>query len=131
MIPQVTAAALVAENKQRAMPASVDSIPTSRQPGGPRLHGRPRRPPPGRHERQRWPNILGIELLVGAQGCDFHRPLTSSAPLERVRALLRADVPMLDEDRLMAPDMAAATRLVGVRRAAPRRRPCPISEYIA
>ena len=29
MIPQVTAAALVAENKQRAHPASVDSIPTS------------------------------------------------------------------------------------------------------
>jgi hypothetical protein len=29
MIPQVTAAALVSENKQRAHPASVDSIPTS------------------------------------------------------------------------------------------------------
>src|SRR3546814_20859855 len=29
MIPQVTAAALVSENKQRAYPASVDSIPTS------------------------------------------------------------------------------------------------------
>src|SRR6185369_5138971 len=29
MVPQVTAAALVAENRQRAMPASVDSIPTS------------------------------------------------------------------------------------------------------
>ena len=45
MMAQVTAAALVAENKQRAYPASVDSIPTSRQPGGPRLDGRPRRAP--------------------------------------------------------------------------------------
>ena len=31
--------------------------------------------------------ILGIELLAGCQGCDFHAPLRSSAPLERVRAL--------------------------------------------
>ncbi len=32
-------------------------------------------------------NVVGIELLAAAQGCDFHAPLASSAPLERVRAL--------------------------------------------
>ena len=31
--------------------------------------------------------MIGIELLAAAQGCDFHAPLTSSEPLEAVRAL--------------------------------------------
>jgi histidine ammonia-lyase len=56
--------------------------------------------------------ILGIELLAAAQGCDFHAPLTSSVPLERIRGLVRARVPHLDEDRAMAPDIAKATALV-------------------
>ena len=57
-------------------------------------------------------NVVGIELLAAAQGCDFHAPLTSSAPLERVRATLRARVPHLDDDRYLAPDIAAAADLV-------------------
>ena len=56
--------------------------------------------------------IIGIELLAGCQGCDFHAPLASSAPVERVRALLRARVPHLDDDRYLAPDIAAAADLV-------------------
>ena len=56
--------------------------------------------------------ILGIELLAGCQGCDFHAPLLSSAPVERVRALLRAQVPHLDDDRYLAPDIADAADLV-------------------
>ncbi len=39
-------------------------------------------------------------------------PLRSSDAVERVRALLRARVPHLDEDRFMAPDMSAAAELV-------------------
>ena len=57
-------------------------------------------------------NIIGIEYLAAAQGCDFHLPLRSSEGLEAARALLRADVPMLDEDRYFYPDMAMATALV-------------------
>jgi histidine ammonia-lyase len=56
--------------------------------------------------------IAGTELLAAVQGCDFHAPLTSSAALERVRALLRATVPRLEQDRFFAPDIAAATALV-------------------
>jgi histidine ammonia-lyase len=56
--------------------------------------------------------ILGIEWLAAAQGCDFHAPLRSSPSLEEARALLRARVPMLEEDRHLAPDIAAATALV-------------------
>ena len=91
MIPQVTAAALVSENKQRATPASVDSIPTSANQEdhvSMAAHG-------ARRLLEMTSNaagVIGIELLAAAQGCDFHAPLTSSAPLESVRALLRAQV---------------------------------------
>jgi len=111
MIPQVTAAALVSENKQRATPASVDSIPTSANQEdhvSMAAHG-------ARRLMEMAANVdavLGIELLAGAQGCDFHAPLVSSAPVEAVRGLLRARVPTLTDDRHMAPDMEAATDLI-------------------
>ena len=111
MIPQVTAAALVSENKGRAHPASVDSIPTSanQEDHVSMAAGGARRLLPMVENATA---VIGIELLAAAQGCDFHAPLRSSDPLERVRALLRAEVPHLDEDRHMHPDMEAANALV-------------------
>ena len=53
MLAQVTAAALVSENKQRAYPASVDSIPTSCEPGGPRVDVGACRAPARRHGGER------------------------------------------------------------------------------
>ena len=111
MIPQVTAAALVSENKQRAYPASVDSIPTSANQEdhvSMAAHGARRLLPWSRTPTA----VIGIELLAAAQGCDFHAPLASSAPLEAVRALVRAKVPHLDNDRHFHPDMEAAIALV-------------------
>lgn len=111
MIPQVTAAALVSENKQKAYPASVDSIPTSANQedhvsmaahGARRLIGMV----------ENATAVIGIELLAAAQGCDFHAPLISSTPLEAVRKLLRAEVPHLDDDRHFHPDMEKANALV-------------------
>lgn len=57
-------------------------------------------------------HILGIELLAAAQGIDFLRPLTSSPALEAVHALLREKCPPVESDRLLAPDIDRATRLV-------------------
>ena len=111
MIPQVTAAALVSENKQRAHPASVDSIPTSANQEdhvSMAAHGARRLLPMIENAM----NVVAIELLAAAQACDFHAPLPSSAALERARAALRGTVPPLAEDRLMAPDIAAACALV-------------------
>ena len=111
MIPQVTAAALVAENRQRAMPASVDSIPTSANQEdhvSMATHGARRLLPMAANLRA----IIGVEWLAAAQGCDFHAPLRSSEPLEAARALLRAHVPALTEDRHLATDIAAATAMV-------------------
>ncbi len=111
MLAQVTAAALVSENKQRAYPASVDSIPTSANQEdhvSMAAHGARRVVSMAKDAGA----IVGIELLTAAQGCDFHRPLNSSPPLEAARALLRGRVPAMDEDRFLQPDMAAAIDLV-------------------
>jgi histidine ammonia-lyase len=111
MLPQVTAAALVAENKQRAHPASIDSIPTSANQEdhvSMAAHG-------ARRLIDMVENafaVIGIELLTAAQACDFHRPLASSAPLEAVRAALRRDVPHRDDDRPFKPDLDTAITLV-------------------
>jgi histidine ammonia-lyase len=111
MMPQVTAAALVSENKQRAYPASVDSIPTSANQEdhvSMAAHGARRLPPMAENAMA----VISIELLAAAQGCDFHAPLTSSPALEAVRALVRSEVPHLDDDRHLHPDMQAAIALV-------------------
>jgi histidine ammonia-lyase len=111
MIPQVTAAALVSENKQRAYPASVDSIPTSANQEdhvAMAAHGASRLLP----MVQNAVAVIGIELLAAAQGCDFHAPLTSSPPLERVRAVLRREVAHLEDDRHFYPDLQKAIALV-------------------
>jgi histidine ammonia-lyase len=111
MIPQVTAAALVSENKQRATPASVDSIPTSANQEdhvSMAAHGARRLLPMARNAS----SIVAIELLTAAQGCDFHHPLKSSAALEAVRAIVRDRVPTLDDDRYLHTDINEATHLV-------------------
>jgi histidine ammonia-lyase len=56
--------------------------------------------------------VVAIEWLAAAQAIDFRRPLQSSAALEGLHAQLRAAVPHLSVDRLMAPDIEAATALV-------------------
>jgi histidine ammonia-lyase len=111
MIPQVTAAALVSENKQRATPASVDSIPTSANQEdhvSMAAHGARRLLEMAANTSA----VIGIELLAAAQGCDFHAPLASSRPLDAVRACLRTEVPTLADDRHFHPDMEAANALV-------------------
>ncbi|MFN3726253.1 MAG: histidine ammonia-lyase [Allosphingosinicella sp.] len=111
MIAQVSAAALVSENKSLAWPASVDTVPTS---AGQEDHvsmathaGVKARRVAGNAA-----GVIGIELLAAAQGIDFHRPLTSSPPLEQAMATIRASVPFYDKDRYMADDIAWAQRAV-------------------
>ncbi len=111
MIPQVTAAALVSENKQRAYPASVDSIPTSANQEdhvSMAAHGARRLAPMAENAMA----VIAIEWLCATQGCDFHAPLQTSGPLQQAVRLLRDQVPTLGDDRHMQPDLQAAIGLV-------------------
>ena len=112
MMAQVTAAALVSENKGLCHPASVDSIPTSAEKEDHVSMGM------GAAlklqqvlENVRW--VLAIELLCGAQGVDLLRPLESSPPLEALHGAIREYVPRWDEDREMSPDLEAAFDFLG------------------
>jgi histidine ammonia-lyase len=111
MILQVTAAALVSENKSLAYPASVDSIPTSagqEDHVSMATHGALK----ARRIARNAAGVIGIELLAGAQGVDFHAPLKSSPALEAARAAIRAHVAFHDRDRYLAPDVAWAKAAV-------------------
>lgn len=111
MIAHVTAAALASENKSHAHPASVDSLPTSANQEdhvSMATYAARRLETMADHTA----TILAIEWLADAQGVDFHRPLLTSPRLQRVHAILRAQVPFYDRDRLFAPDIEAAKALV-------------------
>jgi histidine ammonia-lyase len=106
MIPQVTAAALVSENKSLAFPASVDSIPTSAGQEDHVSMG----PIAGRKAAQIARNAAGVvavELISAAQGVDFHAPVRTSARLQAVHARVRENTPRFTSDRYWADDMAA------------------------
>jgi histidine ammonia-lyase len=111
MIAQVTAAALVSENKTIATPCSVDTIPTSaNQEDHVSMATHAARRLGRMLDNAR--AVIGIELLAAAQGIDFHRPAKSSVPLEAVHAGIRATVPPYGVDRYFAPDIEAAVELV-------------------
>ena len=106
MIAQVTAAALASENKSLAHPGSVDSLPTSANQED--------HVSMATYAARRLGSmcfntaaVVGIEAMAAAQGIEFHRPLQSSALLEREMSRIRQQVAFLEEDRLLAPDIDA------------------------
>jgi histidine ammonia-lyase len=111
MVAEVTAAALMSENKQRATPCSIDSTPTSANQEdhvSMAAHGARRL----MDMNTNLAAILGIELLTGAQGVELRAPLETSMPLRQLVARLRDQVPALHQDRFMAPDLALAAQLI-------------------
>jgi histidine ammonia-lyase len=111
MIPQVTAAALVSENKSLAFPASVDSIPTSAgqedhvsmAPIAARKAGTIARNAAG---------VVAVELIAAAQGVDCHAPLRTSPRLHELHAAVRALTPHFNADRYWSDDMAALQQAI-------------------
>ena len=111
MIPQVTAAALVSENKSLAFPASVDSIPTS---AGQEDHVS-MAPIAARKAvtiARNAAGVIAIELIAAAQGVDYHAPVRTSPKLQAVHATVRSLSPHLETDRYWADEMAALQRAV-------------------
>ncbi len=111
MIAEVTSAALMSENKQKAAPCSVDSTPTSaNQEDHVSMAAHAARRLMGMNDNLA--HILGIEWLIAAQGVELRSPLTTSPALQAAIHTLRDKVPALGEDRLMAPDIDTATKML-------------------
>ncbi|HLL08493.1 MAG TPA: aromatic amino acid lyase, partial [Nocardioidaceae bacterium] len=111
MIAQYTQAAVVAELKRLAAPASVDSIPTSAMQED--------------HNSMGWSSarklrrsldglatVVAIEILTGARALDLRGPLVPARATAAVVETLRDRVPGPGADRYLAPDIATAVELV-------------------
>jgi histidine ammonia-lyase len=111
MIAQYTQAALVSEMKRLAVPASVDSIPSSAMQED--------------HVSMGWSaarklrrsvdalgRVLAVELLSAARALDQRAPLEPAAGTAAVVAAMRATIPGPGTDRHLSPEIEAAVRLV-------------------
>lgn len=98
MIPQVTAAALVSENKHLATPCSTDSLPTSANQEdhvSMATYAAKRLAQMVRNTNA----IIAIELLAACQGIDFRAPHQTSKPLQSARKLVRRFAQFYESDR--------------------------------
>jgi histidine ammonia-lyase len=111
MMPQVTAAALVSENKVLAHPASVDSITTS---GNKEDYVSMGMTAAIKLKKivENTRNTLAIEAMAAAQAIDFLAPLKTSKPLQHAHAAIRAVCPTMDRDRVMYQDFARIAEVI-------------------
>jgi histidine ammonia-lyase len=111
MMAQVTAAALVAENRMMCHPASVDSIPTSANQEdhvSMATHGARRT----LSMTANLQNIIAIEFLAACQGLDFRKPLKTSSSLQQAYDALRVRIPFATQDRLLADDIEVTAEVI-------------------
>lgn len=117
MIAHYTQAAMTAENRRLAAPASVDSIPTSALQEDHVSLGWSA----CRKLRKAIDNlsaILAVELVCGTRALDFRSPLIPAPATGAVRAGLRSVVSGPGSDRWLAPELAAAASFVATGRVA-------------
>jgi histidine ammonia-lyase len=111
MLAQYTQAAMVAENRRLAVPASTDSLPTSAMQED--------------HVSMGWgaarklrtvvanlTRILAVELTCAARALDLRAPLEPGAGTAAARDAVRGAVPGAGPDRFLAPELADVERLV-------------------
>jgi histidine ammonia-lyase len=111
MMPQVTAAALVSENKVLAHPASVDSITTS---GNKEDFVSMGMTAANKLKKvvENTCNTLAIEAMAAAQAIDFLAPLKTSKPLQQAHMAIRAVCRTMEKDRVMYQDFARIAELI-------------------
>jgi histidine ammonia-lyase len=117
MMPQVTAAALVSENKVLAHPASVDSITTS---GNKEDFVSMGMTAANKLKKivENTRNTLAIEAMAAAQAIDFLAPLKTSKPLQQAHAAIRSVCPTMEKDRVMYRDFVRIAELIASGRVA-------------
>jgi histidine ammonia-lyase len=111
MMPQVTAAALVSENKVLAHPASVDSITTSGNKEDYVSMGMTAAVKL-RKVVENTRNVLAIEAMAAAQALDFVAPLKTGKRGQKAHAAIRSVCLTMDKDRVMYEDFARTAKLI-------------------
>ncbi|MBT8295599.1 MAG: aromatic amino acid lyase, partial [Gramella sp.] len=111
MIPQYTAASIVSQNKQLSTPASVDSIVSS---NGQEVHVSMGANSATKLLKvvENLNSVLAIELFNASQAIHFREPAKTSSNLEKVIEIFREEVPVLTEDRTMAPYIRKAKEFI-------------------
>ena len=113
MMAQVTAAALVSENKVLAHPSSVDSITTS---GNKEDYVSMGMTASLKLKKivENTRNVMAIEAMAAAQALDFLLPLKTSKRGQAAHAAIRAVCPTMEKDRVMYQDFARIAEVIAV-----------------
>ncbi|MCG3124713.1 MAG: Histidine ammonia-lyase [Phycisphaerales bacterium] len=111
MIAQYTAAACCNEIIGLAAPASVANIPTSAGIEDYNSFG-PRSAAKARRALELATHVVAIEILCAAQGLEYHRPLRSGRVIELAHQRIRSVIPVLTDDRPIAPDIGVISGLM-------------------
>jgi histidine ammonia-lyase len=111
MMAQIVAASLVAELRLRASPASVDSVPTDANKEDHVSMG-PSAALKARDAVSLLETMAALELMTAAQALEFLRPLKPGRGVAAAYDIVRAQVPALHSDRVLAPDIEAIEALV-------------------
>jgi histidine ammonia-lyase len=111
MLSQYTQAAMVAENRRLAVPASVDSLPTSamQEDHVSMAWGAARKLRLATRNLRR---IVAVELVAAARALDLRAPIEPAPGTAAALAVLRTNVPGPGLDRHLAPELAAAEELL-------------------
>jgi len=111
MIPQYTAASIVSQNKQLSTPASVDSVVSS--------NGQEDHVSMGANSatkllkvQRNLKSVLAIELINASQALYFREPLKSSDFIEQLVSAFREEVPIIKQDKILAPEIEKAKRFI-------------------
>ena len=110
MVPQYVAASIVSENKVLVHPASADSIPTSANQEDHNSMGTIAAWK-ARQIVENCGRVIAIEMITAAQGLDFIH-LSSSPGIEKVKAVLRKEVPALEEDRSLGAEIEKVAQMI-------------------
>ena len=112
MLAQIVAAALVAEARSLAHPASVDNVPTD---GGKEDHVSMGMTAATKLRRvvETVEQIVAIELLTAAEALEHRAPLKPGVGVRRAYEVVRRHAPRLTRDRALAPDFEALAAAIG------------------
>ena len=110
MVPQYVAASIVSENKVLVHPASADSIPTSANQEDHNSMGATAAWK-ARMIAENVRRVIAIEMITAAQGIDFIH-LSSSPAIEKVKGVLRREVPPIEEDRSLTREIEKVADMI-------------------